>query len=259
MATALPAPKRHFALRLEYDGTDYHGWQRQPGVMTVQEMIESKLAVITGQTVSVLASGRTDAGVHARGQVVSFRVHTRLEAAELKRALNSLLPPDIVVLRAAESQRSFHARFSAVSKLYHYQVLNRREPSALLRRTCWHIKQPLDLEPMREALRLVLGEHDFAAFMGGGSSVRSTVRTLLDAGIEKQSPALLIFSFEANGFLRHMVRNLVGTIVDVGRGKYEPDRLAAVLASRDRRRAGMTAPARGLFLVRVDYGSMSPF
>lgn len=246
-------PKRNFRLLLEYDGTHYHGWQRQQGVMTIQEMLESKLAIMLGAGVRVRASGRTDAGVHARGQVVNFHARSRLKPSEFQHGLNALLPPDIVVLRADEVPEAFHARFSARMKTYEYRILNRPVRSALERNACWHIRQPLEIEAMRQALEVIRGEHDFAAFMATGSTVQSTVRIVSSASIEQSAGGVILVRFAANGFLRHMVRNLVGTLVDVGRGKLEREHLAAILASGDRRRAGMTAPARGLFLDHVDY------
>lgn len=247
--------KRNFKLVLEYDGCNYHGWQRQQGVLTIQEVLESRLEVMLGTTVSTRASGRTDAGVHARGQVVNFYARTRLMPADIQRGLNSLLPPDIVVLEAEEVPDSFHARFSAISKRYEYLILNRPFPSALDRRSSWHVRRPLDIDPMRDCLTRILGRHDFAAFMASGSSVRSTERCMLSADVEAVDSNRVVFSFEANGFLRHMVRNLVGTLVEVGKGKRTVEEFMEVLESRDRGRAGMTAPAHGLYLVSVRYES----
>lgn len=249
----LMAAKRNFMLLIEYDGTHFHGWQRQRGVITIQEMLESKLEIMLGSPVTVRASGRTDAGVHARGQVVNFYARTRLQAENFLTGLNGLLPADITVLHAAEMPHSFHARFSATSKTYQYRILNRAVPSALERNYCWHIRPKLDLDAMTGSLDVILGEHDFAAFMGAGSSVKSTVRILMEAIITEQARDLLVFRFTASGFLRHMVRNLVGTVVDVGRGKLKREDIQAILESRDRRNAGMTAPAAGLFLEQVHY------
>ncbi len=249
--------KRNFKLVLEYDGSGYHGWQRQKGVLTVQEVLESRLAIMLGRPVSVRASGRTDAGVHALGQVVNFYARTRLEPQDFLRGLNSLLPPDIVVLQAEEVSDSFHASYSAVSKIYEYRILNRSIPSALERNYSWHIPNPLDLDAIRVCLPVLLGEHDFKAFMASRSSVKSTVRTLLDAKVWKPDPDHLYFRFQATGFLRHMVRNLVGTLVDAGKGKLSPRQLQEILEGKDRSKAGMTAPAHGLYLVRVYYDKSS--
>lgn len=243
--------KRNFKLTLEYDGSQYHGWQRQQGVLTIQEVLESRLAVICGEPVGTRASGRTDAGVHARGQVVNFYARTSLEPGEIQRGLNSLLPSDIVVLRAKEVADAFHARFSALSKTYEYRILNRPEPSALERLFTWHIRKPLEHQAMAECLAGITGRHDFSAFMAAGSSVTSTERELYQAVLQVPDKDHVIFRFEANGFLRHMVRNLVGTLVEVGKGRFNRDDFQSILASGDRRLAGMTAPARGLYLVSV--------
>ena len=245
--------KRNFKLILEYDGSNYHGWQRQEGVLTIQEVMESRLEVMLGSPIRVRASGRTDAGVHARGQVVNFYSRTRLGPDEIRRGLNSLLPPDIVVLHAREVPDSFHARFSATGKTYAYQVLNRPMPSALERRYAWHVRRPLAREPMIQCMRHVMGNQDFTAFMASGSSVSSPERCLFRADLEEPDTDHLVFVFKANGFLRHMVRNLVGTLVEVGKGRWAPEDFFGILESKDRKRAGMTAPAHGLFLVSVDY------
>lgn len=249
--------KRNFKLTLEYDGSCYHGWQRQNGVLTIQEVLESRLEIILGDPIRTRASGRTDAGVHARGQVVSYCSHTTLQPEEIQRGLNSLLPSDIVVLQAEEVEPAFHARFSAASKIYEYRILNRPTPSALERRFAWHIRRPLERLTMAECLESIVGLHDFSAFMAAGSSVTSTERHVYQATLEGPDPHHLICHFEANGFLRHMVRNLVGTLVEVGKGKLTPGDFLDILASRDRRRAGMTAPAHGLYLASVRYEGSS--
>lgn len=248
-----PQRKRNFKLVIEYDGAHYHGWQRQAGVLTVQEALEARLEIMLGQSVRVRGSGRTDAGVHARGQVVNFYARTRLQPDQIQRGLNSLLPEDIVVLQASEVPDSFHARFSAVSKVYEYRILNRATGSALDRNRAWHIRQSLDVHAMEAALEVVRGAHDFRAFMAAGSSVKSTERCVHRATLECPHPEWLIFRFVADGFLRHMVRNLVGTLVEVGRGKLSVEGVRDILASKDRRRAGMTAPAHGLYLDTVNY------
>jgi tRNA pseudouridine38-40 synthase len=245
--------KRNFKLVLEYDGCNYHGWQRQQGVLTIQEVLEARLEVMLGDTIGARASGRTDAGVHAWGQVVNFYARTRLMPEDIQRGLNSLLPPDIVVLEADEVPDSFHARFSATSKKYEYLILNRPVPSALSRRSAWHVRRHLHLDPIRECLHSILGCHDFSAFMASGSSVSSTERCMLAADVQIRDSHLVVLSFEANGFLRHMVRNIVGTLVEVGKGKRTAEEFIEVLKSKDRGRAGMTAPAHGLYLVNVRY------
>jgi len=248
-----PQAKRNFKLVLEYDGSHYHGWQRQQGVLTIQEVLESRLEVMLGGPIRARASGRTDAGVHARGQVVNFYSRTNLDPREIQRGLNSLLPSDIVVLHAEEAPDSFHSRFSASSKTYKYHILNRLAPSALERQFAWHIRRKISVAPILECLEIVKGSHDFSAFMASGSSVTSTERCMYRAELERSDADHLVFTFEANGFLRHMVRNLVGTLVDVGKGRLSPEDFRVVLTGKDRRKAGMTAPAHGLYLVAVHY------
>jgi len=247
--------KRNFKLVLEYDGSGYHGWQRQEGVLTIQEVLESRIEIMLGGPIRVRGSGRTDAGVHARRQVVNFYARTRLKPREIQRGLNSLLPADIVVLEAEEVADSFHARFSASSKTYEYRILNRETPSALERNSAWLIRRRLEARPVLECLPGLVGVHDFSAFMAAGSSVKTTERSIYRAELSLPAPDHWVFLFEANGFLRHMVRNLVGTLVDVGRGKLSPEGFVEIMDSKDRRRAGMTAPAHGLFLVDVKYDS----
>lgn len=245
--------RRNIKMVLEYEGSGYHGWQRQSGRLSIQEVVESRLGVMLGEEIGVRASGRTDAGVHARGQVINFYTRSRLKPDEILRGLNSLLPDDIVALESEEVDESFHSRFSAVSKIYEYHILNRPVPSALLRKYAWHIRRPLAVAPMEECLDIVRGPQDFSAFMASGSPVSSTERNLFRANMELPGSDYLKFVFEANGFLRHMVRNLVGTIVEVGKGKRTPEDFARILAGRDRRKAGITAPAHGLFLMIVKY------
>ncbi|MDR3556417.1 MAG: tRNA pseudouridine(38-40) synthase TruA [Syntrophobacteraceae bacterium] len=246
--------ERNIKLVLEYDGCGYHGWQRQAGSLSIQEVIESRLGVMLGQRVGINASGRTDAGVHAKAQVVNFRARTKLKTDEILKGLNSLLPHDIAVLSAEETDRSFHARFSALSKIYEYHILNRLAPSALLRNYIWHVRHALALEPMRECLARICGPNDFSAFMASGSPVSSTARNMLRAELEHIGPDRLKLTFEADGFLRHMVRNLTGTIVEVGKGKKTTADFERIIRSGDRRQAGITAPARGLYLISVNYG-----
>lgn len=244
----------NFKLTIEYDGTRYSGWQRQAEAPTVQAEIEKALAAMTRTAVTLLGAGRTDAGVHALGQVASFRCDTRLEPAQILKGLNSLLPPDIAILECRHAPEDFHARFSAKSKRYRYRVLNREVRSAVEHRTCWFVHTPLDLAAMQQAAGRLIGRHDFKSFESAGSPRAHTIRDVAAAEWVHDPPAgLLIFQIEANGFLRCMVRNIVGTLVAVGCGKLSPASIDAILAARDRRQAGPTAPARGLFLVEVLY------
>ncbi|RIL07055.1 MAG: tRNA pseudouridine(38-40) synthase TruA [Proteobacteria bacterium] len=242
-------------LVVEYDGTDFEGWQRQPrGARTVQGALEAAIAAVTGCSAGVHGAGRTDAGVHAQGQVANVQLATRLAAPELRRALNAVLPRDVAVVRADVVGDAFHARRDALSKLYVYRLWTGVARSPLRDRTSLWVRAPHDLVAMREAAAALQGTHDFASFQGAGSAARSTVRTLARAELRGVWGGEVELAFEGPGFLRHMVRNLVGTLLDVGRGRLRPDRIADVLAARDRAAAGPTAPARGLVLVRVRYG-----
>jgi tRNA pseudouridine38-40 synthase len=245
-----------YRLTLEYDGTGFQGWQSQgrDDRRTVQDTLQAALDRVCQEAGRVTASGRTDAGVHAEGQVASARLRTGLAPAELARGLNAVLPRDLAVVEVALADDHFHARRDARSKAYRYAVWNgpTRSP-ARDRSHTMHPNRRLDLEAMRAAAKLVLGEHDFAAFQAAGSSVQTTVRTLTRLDVEGAAGAEVHFWVEGSGFLRHMVRNLVGTLLEIGLGRRAPDEMAAILASRDRARAGPTAPARGLTLVRVDY------
>jgi tRNA pseudouridine38-40 synthase len=246
-------------LLLEYDGTDFHGWQLQAGDRTVQGELEAALVQIVGRPVRVQGAGRTDAGVHARGQVAHADVDTRLEPAELKRALNAVLPPDVAVLELAAASADFDARGDARWKRYIYRILERRPASPLRRRMVWHHHGALELAPMVDAARVLEGTHDFAAFRGNprGSGDEGTVRTLLRLEPRREGDELWIVA-EGQAFLRHMVRNLVGTLVEVGRGRLAPEAVSEILASRDRSRAGPTAPACGLCLDHIEYPDPGP-
>jgi len=243
---------RRFKLVLEYEGTAYHGWQVQPGLSTIQGAVQAVLTRIAGAPVQVTGAGRTDAGVHALGQVVSFTADLRLDPLTLRRALNATLPPDIVVCEVEEAPHEFDARRSARSKTYRYTLLRRDYPSTWLARHSLHIPYPLDAEAMAEAARLVIGTHDFSAFRAGICTARTPVRTVLEASW-RTGADLWHFEITGNAFLQHMVRILVGTFLDVGRGKRTPADVVEILASRDRRRAGKTAPPQGLCLVQVHY------
>ncbi len=248
-------PGRTLALTLAYEGTAFAGWQRQPGERTVQEAIEIALSAIEQRAVGVVAAGRTDAGVHARGQVVSADVMNQLPAATLQRALNVRLPGDVRVTGVAEKPAGFNARRDARSKVYRYTLLLDPSPSPFVRRVVWAIPPRLDLEAMHEAAALLVGEHDFAAFQAAGGDVRTSVRRLLRSRLRVApgDPPYLHYDVEGTGFLRHMVRNIVGTLVDIGRRRWPPEYMHELLASRDRTRAGATAPPDGLVLMRVRY------
>lgn len=242
---------------IAYDGSGYFGWQWQPDRPTIQGELERALRQICGDEIRVVASGRTDTGVHAVGQVVSFRARTRLSPATLRRAMNANLPPDICVREVLLAPEGFHAIRDARRKRYRYTIQDGPVRDVLRRRTVWWIPRRLDLLAMQEAAKTLVGEHDFAALETAGSERVSTVRTIYDLTVERVAGEVwdrVEIEVEANGFLYNMVRNIVGTLMYVGIGKYPPAWVAEVLASGDRRRAGPTAPPQGLCLLSVDYG-----
>ena len=245
--------EKNYKLILEYDGSNYHGWQRQRGVLTIQEVVETRLAIMTQAPVRLIGAGRTDAGVHARGQVANFYSETQIASKRLLHGLNSLLPEDIVALDLTVAPKGFHARFQAQSKVYEYRIHNTPLPPALGRQYSWHIGQLLNWDAMERCLKLLEGRHDFSSFQATGSSVRSSERIVFSTGIPPVHELVRVITIEANGFLRHMVRNIVGTLVEVGRGKLTVEGFSGVVAARDRKQAGMTAPARGLCLGQVRY------
>ena len=245
--------KKTFRLTIEYDGRCFCGWQRQASDTTVQGEIEAALKVMTRQDIALIGSGRTDAGVHALGQVASFSCATRLLAEQFFRGLNSLLPESVVVLDCAEAPEGFHARYDVKSKRYRYLILNRPVPTALDRGRVWHIRHPLDLGAMNAAAAHLAGVHDFSAFEGAGSPRSNQVRQIFFSQWTREERGVLRYEVEADGFLRYMVRNLVGTMVEAGLGRRPPDEIPEILASRDRNMAGPTAPPQGLYLVRVNY------
>lgn len=248
-----------YRLTLEYDGEGFEGWQLQPGGRrTVQGALEAAVARVTGQRARVVASGRTDSGVHAEGQVASLRLEGELGAERLRRALNGVLPPDVAVVDAVRAPDAFHARRDARSKLYRYRVWNGRDRSPLRERRALCVARPLDLAAMRRAARAFEGTHDFSSFRAAGSSAASAVRRLLRLEVTGEAGAGVELLFEGEGFLRQMVRILTGTLLAVGSGRWAPEDMPAILAARDRRRAGPTVPARGLTLVAVRYDAAPP-
>jgi tRNA pseudouridine38-40 synthase len=243
---------RNIKLTIEYDGTGYVGWQRQPSGPTIQETLETSLGTITGEKIKLLGSGRTDSGVHALGQVASFRTETSLSPSELQKGLNSILPKDIVIAAAEEAEPAFHAQLSAKSKTYIYKILNRPFPSAILRDRAWFVPHPLNARLMDEAASALIGEHDFRAFAQSEAAVKSTVRTVLGAGITKRKD-MMELSIEADGFMKRMVRLIVGTLVQVGKEKITPQQFRAILESGEKTKFVHAAPARGLYLKEVKY------
>ena len=243
----------NYRLIIEYDGTDFHGWQKQKDDRTVQGEMEKALAVMTGKNIVINGSGRTDAGVHAYGQTANFKSDTGLSPEVFQKGLNSLLPDDIVIRDCCYADETFHARYDVTRKLYRYHILNRRIPSAIDRRYVWFIRKQLDLTAMNAAAGHLAGSHDFKAFEGTGSPRSSTIRHVFRAELHQKDTAKVVFEIEADGFLRFMVRNIVGTLTEVGLGKMTPGDFKEILLSRDRSLAGATAPPQGLFLVRVAY------
>lgn len=240
-------------LDIEYDGTAYSGWQRQKNAPSVQETLEAAVRSATGERVALHGSGRTDAGVHALGQVAHFDTRTRIPPEQVAFALNFYLPDDIRVLRSSEVPDSFHARFGATSKTYRYVYRNHAQRSAVFRNFCAHEPRLLDIGAMRRAAAHLEGEHDFRSFCARAEDEKGTVRTVSSIEIRREGP-YVILDVTGNGFLHNMVRIMAGTLAQVGKGNLEADDMPAILEARDRRRAGPTAPASGLFLVGVRYG-----
>jgi tRNA pseudouridine38-40 synthase len=250
-------PRRNIRLLLEYDGTRYHGWQRQADAVTIQQTLEEALERLTGEAVALIGSGRTDAGVHARGQVANFRTESAIPLQAFHHGLNSLLPKDIAVLEATDAEPAFHARKSARSKTYEYRIFNRGNRSPLHRNYAWWIAPVLEVAAMAQAAAILPGEHDFTAFRASGSDNLNPVRRVLAASWREEPGDWLSFTITATGFLRGMVRSLVGTMAEVGRGKAPATLLAELLESGARHLAGPTAPPQGLYLVEVFYGEVA--
>lgn len=241
---------------MEYDGAAYRGWQRQAGFPTIQQKLEEAVERATGEEADVQGSGRTDTGVHALRQVAHFRTSSRLPDATLLRAINSFLPRDIGVLRCETAPSRFHAQFDAVSKRYLYLVRSSRVAHPIGRRCCYWVPYPLSVAKMRRAARAFLGAQDFRSFANVEKNARTTRRRVYSFKILR-SKEFFLFVVEGDGFLLHMVRTMVGTLIEVGRGKIPPARVASILKARDRKKAGPTAPAWGLYLLRVKYRSPS--
>lgn len=245
---------RNFKILLSYDGTDFAGWQTQPGQRTVQEVLQTALHTLTGGPVRVTASGRTDSGVHAVGQVAHFLSETRLPAGRMAAALNSQLPHDVAVLACDEMPLGFDANRDAVRKLYRYVIHDGQVVGPFLRRYCCHVKYPVDVAAMARAGAVLKGTHDFQSFETEWPNRASSVRTITHLGVSRAGEYVWL-DVEADGFLYNMVRAIAGTLLNVGRGFWPEREVEAILHARDRRRAGPTAPAQGLFLMRVQYAS----
>jgi tRNA pseudouridine38-40 synthase len=244
--------KKKYLLIIEYEGTAYHGWQIQKNGITVQELVEKALTKITKTKTTVLSSGRTDAGVHAEGMPAHFITESKMKPFEFLFALNSHLPLDITVREVRKVPMAFNARGSVKRKLYRYTILNRDHPSALNYRRSWFIPHILDVAAMRRGVKYILGRHDFTSFRAGNCNAKTPIRTLDRVEIFKEGDFLKL-EFEGKGFLKHMVRNLVGTLVHVGRKRIPARQVKSILETQNRRVAGPTAPAQGLSLIKVFY------
>lgn len=245
---------KNIKLILEYDGTRYHGWQvqRRCASKTLQETIEQTLQKVLQEKIRLVASGRTDAGVHALGQVAHFQTKSDISLDKLHRALNSLLPSDISILGVEACDRHFHSRFDAKSKVYRYTILNRKSRSALQRNTVYFFPYPLNLKRMRKEAAWLLGRHDFKSFQAADKKERGSVRTIKQIKIIKRGPLIQV-DIEANGFLTHMARNIVGTLIEIGRGRFPVGSMRKILLSKDRKQAGACVPAKGLCLLKVKF------
>ena len=248
---------RKLKILIEYEGTRYNGWQIQPNGLGIQEVLQNKLKKITKKKITVIASGRTDAGVHAEGQVAHFRTTSLMTPREFLKALNSLLPSDIVVKKVEDVSLDFHAQLFATRKIYRYTLLNRDYPTALQCRQAHYIATPtLNVTAMRKAAHVLVGRKDFKSFQGSGCSAKTTVREIFKLTVAKKESFIQI-TVDGNGFLKYMVRNIVGTLIEIGSGKLMPEQMKTILNSKNRRLAGPTAPSRGLCLVKVFYGKNS--
>lgn len=252
---------RRLGLRLQYDGSCYNGWQIQSAGKTIQGVLQDAILRVTGEKVIVLSAGRTDAGVHALEQIAAFDTASALNDEVIKRALNAVLPQDIRILGISKVPEGFHPRYAAYRRRYVYLIANMAETPLFLRRHVWTVAVPLDIEAMRAAARFLMGTHDFSSFRGSGCGAPNPVRTILRLDVERLARLPFLWStvhgnflkltIEADAFLRHMVRNIVGTLVEVGRGRMDFLIVGTILESRDRRLSGPTAPAQGLFLEKV--------
>jgi len=245
--------EKNITLVIAYDGTGYFGWQRQLNQPTIQGAIEEKISLMVGTPVTLIGSGRTDAGVHAFHQVANFKASTSLTPTVFFKGLNSLLPQNIIIKRAEYAAPDFHARYDAKSKVYEYWIYNENLRSPFLRQYAWHIARPLDVGTMKECLDTIMGRQDFSSFRSAGDGATNPVRTMIQAKVTIREGNLVVCEFEANGFLRHMVRNIMGTVARAGLGDMSVKRFHEIMDSKDRKQADAKAPPEGLYLKDVRY------
>lgn len=243
---------RNIKLTIEYDGTNYSGWQYQDNAISIQEKITEAIEITTGEKVKLIGSGRTDAKVHALGQVANFYTNSTIPGDRFKYALNIVLPDDIKIIESEEVGLNFHARFSALRKRYKYIIYLGEIPRPIYRNFSYHVKYTLNIDEIRDALKYFVGTHDFCAFMATNSIVNSSVRTIYDISIAEKNDFLEI-TIEGNSFLRNMIRIIVGTLIEVGRGRIRKEEIPSIIKSKNRDLAGPTAPPQGLFLEKVYY------
>lgn len=243
---------KRIKLTIAYDGTNYCGWQIQPNGITIEEVLNNTLSKMTGEHIQVIGASRTDSGVHALGNVAVFDTETTIPAEKIAIALNQRLPDDIVIMRSEEVSLDFHPRYCDCSKTYEYHIINTRIPIPTERLTNYFVSYALDIEKMRRAASYLVGEHDFVSFCNVRTDVENTVRTITALEILKNGDEITI-RITGNGFLYNMVRIIVGTLIRVGRGFYEPEKVKEILEAKDRKAAGVTAPAHGLMLMQIDY------
>ena len=243
---------RNIKLIIEYDGKGFNGWQKQPNKLNIQGEIENAIKAVTGEEVELIASGRTDAGVHSLGQTANFMTNSNMPIEKFAKAINSQLKKSIVIKSAEEVDEKFHSRYSVKSKTYRYVINNTENGSAIYRGLEYHYPIKLDYKKMDEAIKYFMGEHDFKAFRASGTGSKTSVRKILDASVKKKDDRIII-ELTGTGFLYNMVRIISGTLIDVGSGKIEPKDIPNIIESKDRSKAGKTLPPHGLFLVKVEY------
>ena len=246
---------RNIKITIEYDGKDFNGWQKQPNKLNIQGEIERAIEEITGEKVELIASGRTDAGVHAIGQVANFKIEKDIPIEKIPYALNSKLKKSIRIKESEEVPEKFHSRYTCKKKTYRYVINNSVQGTAIYRNLQYHFPEKLDENKMNEAAGYLIGEHDFKSFKASGTSSKSSVRTIFDAKVTREGE-LVIIELTGNGFLYNMVRIIAGTLIDVGINKINPEDIKSILEAKDRLKAGKTLPPNGLYLVNVEYGDI---